>query len=288
MQKITPLLLDDQLHRAVVRAMDFIPDNHIFYPGNQGLGNEEIVQPPTDVALAGITDIGPPSVLDALRVQMAVNVHEAVVKEFLHPFTLFRQKTGVFLVLFRVFQVDGAMGGIEIASDDEILPSCVEGIALFEQVGIEIQFVIEAVFAALSVREVNIEQTESGVERGNDAPFCVKTRRIHTQPGLQSGSPQKGRDSTVSCALGWIPDRLVTGKIALAFRQLVGAGFNLLQAKHIGALPPCPVESLFSQDSAQSVDVPCDYLHCFCFIPQDWLCPSTGRPCCGKLHKKVL
>src|SRR5258705_2284077 len=79
------LLLQNQLHWAVVRSQYRIMDNHILDAVYQRLRDQKIVNPPADAALTGIKDIRPPGVLDLFGIQFTVNIHKAVVEKFLHP-----------------------------------------------------------------------------------------------------------------------------------------------------------------------------------------------------------
>lgn len=75
-------------------------DHGIFDPGNQGLGNEEIIDSPAYAALAGIEYVRPPRVLDTIGVQMTIYIDKSVVEEFLYPCPLLWQETRGFLVRF--------------------------------------------------------------------------------------------------------------------------------------------------------------------------------------------
>src|SRR5688572_32846862 len=94
MRTPTLLLPEKQFHRAMIRAQHILMDGHLPDSGQEGFGNEEIVQPPADAAFTRAHAIGPPGILDSLRVKMAVHVHKALVEELLNPGALLRQETG--------------------------------------------------------------------------------------------------------------------------------------------------------------------------------------------------
>ena len=123
MRNRAPLLLEKKLYRAVIRAQHFFMDDHIPDPRQECPRDQEIIEAPANPAFPRAGTIRPPGVLDPLRVQVAVDVHEAMVQESLNPGALLRQKTGRPDVLFGVSQVDGHMGGVEIPRNNKILPA---------------------------------------------------------------------------------------------------------------------------------------------------------------------
>src|SRR3990172_9241012 len=133
-------------------------NDNILYPRNQRFRDEKIVNAPANATLAGGKAVGPPGILDAIRVKMAVRVHKAMVEELLSPRPLLRPETGVCLILFRVFQVYWHVDCVEVAGTDDGLTHCMQPVAHSQQMSIEIQFIVQALLAAaLPIREVNVE-----------------------------------------------------------------------------------------------------------------------------------
>src|SRR5512135_2728201 len=148
---------------------------------------------------------------------------------------------------------------------------------------IEIEFIFHAFPAALAARKVNIEQTESRMKGGNEAAFYIEERRIHAETMLETWIPQKGRHAAITKFFSRIPNDLITGKITLFLFKLFGADLDLLQAQHIRLLFPHPLQRVLAQHGAQSVDVPCYYLHSDYFIRRTaplvhrFACPQDPR-----------
>lgn len=144
-------------------------DDDISYPRGEGFRHQEIIDAPAYSPFPGTQSVGTPGVLDAVRVQVPVCIHETMVEEFLHPGPFLRQKAGVPFVCPGMSQVDRHVSGVEIPGNDDIFPTGVQPVAQGEQVSIEVQLVVEVLPAALAGREVNVEQAETSVERGDEA-----------------------------------------------------------------------------------------------------------------------
>src|SRR5688572_20081650 len=157
MRNIAPLLLQNQFHRTVIRAQHIFMDEDILNMRNQGLRDEEIVNAPANAPLTGRKTIRPPRILNAVRVKVPVGVYKAMIKEILHPHTLLRHETGSARMLLWVFQVNRHMRRIEVTRNDHTLAHCMQLVTHCQQMSIEVQFVAQALFAALTIREVNIE-----------------------------------------------------------------------------------------------------------------------------------
>ena len=266
MQKIPPLLPNEQLHRTVIRAQHSIVDNDILDERDKCLRNEEVIESPAHTALTCREPISPPCILNTIRVKMAIGIHEAMVENLLHHGAFLWKKTGCFYILFRVFQVNGHMRSIEIPGDNDLLTHGMQFVTHFQKVCVEIQFIVHALFAALATWEVNIEQTKIRMKCGDEAALHVKERRIHAKLSLKRGRTQKCGHSAISGFDGGIPDGFVSGEVTLLFCQLVGAGLDLLQTKHIGLLLEGPGQRIPSKGSTDTIYIPCDYLHCSHFM----------------------
>jgi len=157
MRNIAPLLLQNQFYRTMIRAQHLVVDDHILNSRNQGFRDEEIVNAPAYTPLTGRKTIRPPRKLDAVRIKITVDVHKAMLKEILHPPTFLRHETGGLLILFWVFQINRHVSRVEVTDNDDVLASCMESLTQSQQMSIEVPFVVQAVLAALAIREVNIE-----------------------------------------------------------------------------------------------------------------------------------
>src|SRR5512133_1108030 len=126
-------------------------NNHIFNMRKQRLGDEKIINSPTNAALPGVADICPPRVLNTVWIEMTVDIHKAMIEELLHPGTLLGQKTGCLLVRFWIPEVNWHMGRVKVPGDDHISFVGVQRVTHGKQMGIKVKLVVEAFFAALTV-----------------------------------------------------------------------------------------------------------------------------------------
>src|SRR5215203_4818530 len=115
MQKTEPLLPNNQFHRAVIRTQNSIMDNNVANTREECLRNEEVIKPPAYAALTCRKTIRPPCILNAIRIKVSVGIHKAMIDELLHHCTFLRQEAGCSYILFRVFQINGHVGSIEIS-----------------------------------------------------------------------------------------------------------------------------------------------------------------------------
>ena len=90
------------------------------------------------------------------------------------------------------------MSRIEIPGNNNILTCGMQPVTQSQQVGVKVQLIVQALLAALAIREVNVEQTEIWMERGNEPPFHIEEKRIHAKLEFPARCTQKSRHSTVS------------------------------------------------------------------------------------------
>src|SRR5688500_15211427 len=124
MQETEPLLPNNQFHRAVIGTQNRIMDDEILDTRDKCLRNEEVIEPPAHTTLTCRETISPPCVLNTIRIKMAVGIHKAMIEKLLHHCAFLRQETGCPYILFRVFQINGHVGSIEISGNDDILTHC--------------------------------------------------------------------------------------------------------------------------------------------------------------------
>src|SRR4029453_16819203 len=157
------LLPEKQFHRAMVRTQHLLVDDHIPDERKQSLGHKKIIKPPANASFTCCQAIRPPGILNTLRIQVTVHIHEAMIQETLDPGPFLWQEAGCPDILLGVLQVDRHMSGVEIPGNNEVFPPGMQLIAHREQVSIEIQLVLHTFHPALTAREVRIEQSKSRV-----------------------------------------------------------------------------------------------------------------------------
>ena len=73
----------------MIRAHDFIHDDHILNPWHQAFADQKIIQAPTNILLAGMHAVGPPCVAHRIRVKMPENIHQTMREVFIYPYAFF-------------------------------------------------------------------------------------------------------------------------------------------------------------------------------------------------------
>src|SRR6185503_12244578 len=94
MQKIAPLLPNDQLHRTVIRAQHSVVDDDVLDARDKCLRNEEVIESPAHTALTCREAISPPGILNTIRIKMAIGIYEAMVEKLLHHGAFLWKETG--------------------------------------------------------------------------------------------------------------------------------------------------------------------------------------------------
>ena len=107
-------------NRTVIRTGDLCVNDRVFDHVDGVVRHEEVVNAPTGVVGPGVKTVGPPGVLDGIRMQMAVSIHIAVFKEMVEPLTLHGQEARAFSVGFGIFQVHLGVRGIDVTADNDL------------------------------------------------------------------------------------------------------------------------------------------------------------------------
>lgn len=105
----------------MVGPEDIIVNESLFNPApvDDVTGDKKIIDPPPDVAVAGLETIGPPRIFYSVGVKMAEGVNVSVFNDPVEPVTFNAQKPGGFFVRFRILQVDFIVGGVIISSNNQ-------------------------------------------------------------------------------------------------------------------------------------------------------------------------
>ena len=107
--------------RAVVRAEYVVEDLYIFDLLHHLWRGEEVVYPPTDIAISGEALHIPVSVGSGLfGIEVSIDIYPAFGNEFVHPSSLFRKEADVSAVFFRPSQVNLLMSNVNVATKDYI------------------------------------------------------------------------------------------------------------------------------------------------------------------------
>ena len=123
------LFSEDQFHRTVIRPHDLIVDDDVLNSWHKRLRDEEKVQPPANTPGAGVEAVRPPGVLDPVRVEPPVGIDKTGIEKILNPLAVLRHEPRGLFIGFWILQIDGHVGGIEIACDHDGFPFRVKRIA---------------------------------------------------------------------------------------------------------------------------------------------------------------
>ena len=95
--------------------------NHSFFDSIlQAVGDEKIVNAPTNIAIAGLHHVGPPGIgVFARWIKVAEGICETFHEEFTHFAAFFISEACVAAIAFRIFNVDFLMGDVDIAAQND-------------------------------------------------------------------------------------------------------------------------------------------------------------------------
>ena len=107
---------------AMIRSIDIGVD----VGGDDAIGQvrcgEEVVNPPANVALAGVAPVCPPTVgAFLIRVEMTEGIDVSLLDDLVDPGAFDGQEAGGVLVLLGAGEVDLAMSSIHIPAKDDLL-----------------------------------------------------------------------------------------------------------------------------------------------------------------------
>lgn len=105
----------------MIGAKEMVVDVGGFEMRDEVFGNEEIVNAPADVALAGFCPMRPPSVTLESGIEITEGVDEAGGEEIFDSLTFLFGESGVMLVVFRAGKVERGVGDVEIATNNDRL-----------------------------------------------------------------------------------------------------------------------------------------------------------------------
>ena len=157
----------------MIAAHHIRQDEGLFYPGEQRLNHEKIIEAPADIAFAGPSGHGPPGVLvGEVRMEVAEGVYVTTLNDPVEPGPLFWEKAGILLVGGGVGQIEGFVGGIDIPAKNNGLALGPQIFTFFKKSLVEGQLEGNPFVIAAAIREVAIEQGEVRV-LGNDGPALL-------------------------------------------------------------------------------------------------------------------
>ena len=197
-------------------------------------GNEEIVDAPADVAVTRSRKEVPVGVGPGPGwILIAPDIDIACSNDLIDPGPLFGQEAGVIFVRFRTSKVNGLMGSIHIATEDdwlvlaELLSECEEGV-------IEAELIVDPVRALAAIGEVAVNKPKVRELGRYETALVIKFWDTHA---IEQGNRLYFRidgDTTITLfdlAGGEVGGE--TGEVPKPIRKLVGRSFGLLEAEDV-------------------------------------------------------
>lgn len=137
----------------------------------QAFRNEEIVNAPADVVLAGVAPVRPPGIALGVGMEAAESVDESSLEQIINSLPFFGGEASVVGVLFGAGEVDFGMGGVKIAADYDRF-GLFKSFEILEQGGVpDVLAHAEAGKVGLTIWYIDIDEEKIGEFGGLEAAF---------------------------------------------------------------------------------------------------------------------
>ena len=231
-----------------------------FDPWHELNRDEKVVDAPSDVARTRTVHVAPPRVVAVALGEETESVDKAVVDQRLkfRPFLV--GKTGVFPVGPGVGQIVFGVRDIEVAANDDRL-------FLFQFFEVRAKSglpLLSAIFQAgqfaLGIRRVDIDQEKVLAFEGNHAPLAVVLLNPDAAGGVLGFLLGERGSAGIAGFFRGVPMRREAARPG-DLGDLLGFGFDFLQAEHIGLFGVPKFEEALAENRAEAIDVPGDEFH---------------------------
>ena len=226
----------------------------------KAVGDEEVVDAPAGVLLAGPETVGPPGIdVPLVRVKIAESVGEARLEQSGELGTL------IAAVGFGVLQVDFLMSHVQVSADDD-------GFLRVErqEVGTEVVFprhaVVQAAQFVLRVGCIDGDEVEVRHLQRDDASLLVVVFDVDAAGDAQRLVACIDSRARIPFFLGIVP----VGGVAVKWQiQLAFLHFGFLQAEEVGVEPVEGFDEALVFTGAEPVHIPRDKFHNLFFSLDD-------------------
>ena len=241
----------------MVGAEDIGMDSGIDQAFAQTIGNDEIVDAPAGILLAGLKTIRPPGILHLVGIFKAEGVGEAIGQQLAELGALLVGEARIMAVGFRILDIDLLVGHVQVAAEDDGLL----GIEALE-IGLEIilprHAVVETLKTVLRVGRIAAHQEEVVHLEGDDAPLMV----VHVDADAIGDAERfpTGEDGGAGVAflVGIVPIALVALE---GYVELSGLHLRLLKTEEVGIQLLEYLAEALALAGTQAIDVPTDDFH---------------------------
>ncbi len=242
----------------MIAAHDVGENRGAFEAQAQRLRDEEVIQPPPDVPLAGRSHRTPPGVMLRAFLELTERIHKTRRHKRIEARPFFRGETVVLHVGFGIRKVDLRMCDVQVPAPDDGF-FLLQLLKEFQEVLVPLLTIREAREFAFGIRGVNVDEEEVIILSGDDAPLLVVFRNAEMRRDLQRTLLGEDGRAGVTFLLGAVPIRRVVRGPELF--DLIGRTLGFLEAQDVRFLGVEKFEKVLLQDSAQAVDVPGNEFH---------------------------
>ena len=116
----------------------------------------------------------PPGVVVRTFVVLPEGIHVTVANDLVDPIAFHGEEPGDLLVVLGTGQVDGLVGRIHVAADDQLLAVRAERFPVGQDGLVEIHLVLQPLGVLLSIWEVHVEEGEVGIFQHQRSAFRIE------------------------------------------------------------------------------------------------------------------
>ena len=223
--------------------------------GKQGVGHQEIIQPPAPVFQAFVQSVGPPGIgAGFFRMERPEHIYIAASQQPFHSLPFIGKKAGRIFFVAEVFgvHIEIAPRHIKVPAEDGRL---VQPVQKIQQRLIPCNPVIQPLVRALGVRDIHVDDAEGVIFQRDQPSFTVEL--VNPKPILNGARFLFSQDQCpgIAALLRQIPVLKVLRGIQRAVRSYLLAAYDVRPETGDG------FQKSFALTGGQSVHIPGNQLH---------------------------
>ena len=220
-----------------------------------------VIDAPAKVFGTGTGAKTPPAVMVGLLHQLTETVDIAVAEEIRHPLPLFGEEARRGVVLSWVVDVDVLVADVVVARKHQLRPFLTQRIDILTE---EIQpnhFERLTLVASSARGMIDAHHREVAKVGAEETALVVVKGFVHAIDHVVGFLLRDEAHAAVAFLLGWEPVMMVAHHLKVHQGDLVGCGFQLLEAEHVGLIVVNPLQQAFVDGGPYAVDVVADDFH---------------------------
>ena len=221
----------------------------------KAVSHHMVVDAPTQVLGTGTSAEAPPAVLVGFLHQMPETVDVAVAEELGHPLAFLRQEARHCVVLSRVVDVDVLVADVVVAGKHEVGPFFPQFVDIFAEEVEPHHFEGLALIARGARGVVDAHHRQVAKVGAEEAALVVVQGLVHAVDHVVGFLFCDEAHAAVTFFLRGEPIVVVAHHLEIHQGNLVGCGFQLLEAEHIGLIVVDPLQQPFVDGCADAVYV---------------------------------